>query len=99
MSCPLTDCQNADVKPRNPADGADRYDFDCPRCGRFSISKTFFASDQDLFREWPKLMEGLRRYITSENERGIPPELNETWRQHADKHKPSVWDSDEWKSR
>src|SRR5437016_4137044 len=94
MACPLTDCRDPDVRPQHPTDGADKFNFDCPRCGRFSMTETFFAESASTFPEHPlEVMEGLRRFFNAENEKGKRPCIDKGhWQQHAELFKPSVWD-------
>ena len=94
MACPLSDCRNADVQPKRPTDGADRFDFDCPRCGQFSMTQSFYAASAAEFpKHLPELMEGLRRYFKAENEKAVRPLIHEgNWQQAAEKFKPSVWE-------
>ena len=94
MPCPLIDCRNPEARQKRPADGSDTYDLDCPRCGQFSMTQTFYAASEHQFQQHPpEIMEGLRRFIKTENEDELRPLIHEAnWQQRAEEYKPSVWE-------
>jgi hypothetical protein len=76
MQCPI--CKRDGTVSDDLAN--DSVKIDCPNCGRFMMTKTFYASDTTGLPESPSLMPRLRKYIQSQNEKNVVPDIGPTWR-------------------
>ena len=76
MQCPI--CKRDGTASRDLA--KDSVKIDCPTCGRFTMAETFYASDDTGLPESPSLMPRLRKYIKSQNEKNVVPDIGSTWR-------------------